>query len=220
MAVPGRRIVGVIVVSAILIALALVYLFGFLFAGTPAAVSAVPTSRGVHLTLQTVPTYGSAPDPDWVSYLAEDASGHWHHTTIYQVPAHTLVTVTIYQFDTATGLRNNFLGQVRGTRGGVASLNGKLYSSIDPDLTSHTFTVPDLGISVPLPGVGDNAPNQCGAAPCSTKMAHNTIQFTFVSPGKGVYRWQCFVPCAAGFYFGFGGPMQTIGWMSGEIKVV
>jgi hypothetical protein len=41
-----------------------------------------------------------------------------------------------------------------------------------------------------------------------------------MSPGKGTYRWQCFVPCAAGFYLGFGGPMQTIGWMSGEIEVV
>lgn len=202
-----------------LLALLALYLFDFLFVSPP-TVSATVTNGTAHLTLQTVPAYGHSPDPDWVSYLVRDGDGHWHHTTIYQVPAHTLVTVTVYQYDTATGLRNNFLGQVRGTQGGTASFNGQVASNINPDDTSHTFTVPDLGISVPLPGIDDNAKNQCSAAPCSTSMAHTTITFSFMSPGKGTYRWQCFVPCAFGTYFGNGGPMQTIGWMSGEIKVV
>src|ERR1700739_3307024 len=117
MRVPGRRIFGVGVISVLLVAVAAAYVFGFLFGGTPAAVSAVSQNGGVHLTLQTVPSYGHAPDPDWGSYLAQDAGAHWQHTTIYQVPAHTLVSVTVYQYDTATGLRNNFLGQVRGTVG-------------------------------------------------------------------------------------------------------
>jgi hypothetical protein len=215
---PGR-ILGVTGALAALLALLALYLFGFLFS-TPAAVSAVVANGSAHLTLQTVPAYGHAPDPDWVSYLVKDADGHWQHTTIYKVPAHTLVTVTIYQFDTATGLRNNFLGQVRGTQGATATLNGKSFSAADPDLASHTFTVPDLGISVPLAGVGDNAKNQCSVAPCTLAEAHTTITFSFMSPGKGTYRWQCFVPCAFGFYFGNGGPMQTIGWMSGELEVV
>jgi hypothetical protein len=51
-------------------------------------------------------------------------------------------------------------------------------------------------------------------------MDHNTISFTFRTPGKGLYRWQCFVPCAAGYIAGFGGPMQTVGYMDGFIKVV
>jgi hypothetical protein len=213
------RVIGVVSVLAVLIALVIFYLVDFLTA-TPPAVSATRSAGTAHLTLQTVPAYGHAPDPDWVSYLIQDSSGHWQHTTIYKVPAHTRVTVTIYQFDTATGLRNNFLGQVRGTEGSTATLDGKTFSTLNPDLASHTFTVPDLGISVPLAGVGDNAKNQCGAAPCSLSMAHTTITFSFMSPGKGTYRWQCFVPCAFGFYYGFGGPMQTIGWMSGEIEVV
>ena len=49
---------------------------------------------------------------------------------------------------------------------------------------------------------------------------HYTITFSFRTPGKGLYRWQCFVPCAAGFIQGFGGPMQTVGYMDGFIKVV
>jgi hypothetical protein len=99
-------------------------------------------------------------------------------------------------------------------------MNGKTFSTLNPDDASHTFTVPDLGISVPLPGIDSNAKNQCGAAPCPLSADHNTITFTFMSPGKGTYRWQCFVPCALASYFGNGGPMQTIGWMSGLLKVV
>ena len=91
----------------------------------PPAVSAVVQGGSARLTLQTVAAYGHAPDPDWVTYLGQDGGGHWHHSTIYKLPAHTLVTITIYQFDTATGLRNPFLAQVRGTQGGTATINGK-----------------------------------------------------------------------------------------------
>jgi heme/copper-type cytochrome/quinol oxidase subunit 2 len=49
--------------------------------------------------------------------------------------------------------------------------------------------------------------------------AHRTIQFTFHTTKPGHYRWQCFVPCAAGWIDGFGGPMQTIGYMDGFLNV-
>jgi len=80
--------------------------------------------------------------------------------------------------------------------------------------------VPQLGLIVALPGVGDNAKNQCGYAPCPMSNAHRTITFTFHTGAKGHYRWQCFVPCAAGWIDGFGGPMQTIGYMDGFLDVV
>jgi hypothetical protein len=211
---------GVAGAAVILAALLAFYLAGFLFTAPSPSTAAVASSGGAHLTLQAVPSYGHEPQPDWVSYLAQDASGHWSHSTIYTIPAHTLITVTVYQFDTATGLRNPFLAQVRGTQGATATLNGKPFGTLDPDLASHTFTVPNLGISVPLAGVGDDAKNQCSEAPCPLSDAHETITFKFMSPGKGSYRWQCFVPCALATYFGFGGPMQTIGWMSGYLKVV
>lgn len=207
-------------VLVVLLALVAVYAIGFLFSAPSQSVAATSANGGAHLTLQTVPSFGHAPDPDWVSYLAQDSSGHWQHSTIYQIPAHTMITVTLYQYDTATGLRNPFLAQVRGTQGDAATLNGKSFQTLNPDLTSHTFTVPQLGISVPLAGVDSNAKNQCSAAPCDTSQAHTTITFKFMSPGPGTYRWQCFVPCALASYYGFGGPMQTSGWMSGYFKVV
>ncbi len=36
----------------------------------------------------------------------------------------------------------------------------------------------------------------------------------------GTYRWQCFVPCGLAFLLGNGGPMQTIGYMTGNMEVV
>jgi hypothetical protein len=213
-----RRVLGVGAVTALLVAAIVVYLTAFLTVA-PAAVSAVARNGSTELTLQTVAAYGHAPDPDWVSYLGQDGGGHWHHSTIYKLPAHTLVTVTLYQFDTATGLRNPFLAQVRGTQGGTATINGKTLGVVNADDASHTFTVPALGVSVPLPGVPDNAKNQCSVAPCSLANDHTTITFSFMTPGPGTYRWQCFVPCAASFIFGNGGPMQTLGWMSGELVV-
>jgi hypothetical protein len=214
----ARRALGTAAVFGVLTVLVLLYIFDYLVV-TPPAVSAVMQGNAANLTLQTVPSYGHSPDPDWVSYLAKNGSGKWIHTTIFNVPAHTLVHVTVYQYDTATGLRNPFLAQVRGTVGGMASYNGKPFGVLNPNAASHTFTVPDLGISVPLPGVGMNAKNQCSVAPCTLAEAHTTITFSFMSPGPGKYRWQCFVPCAAGFIFGNGGPMQTIGWMDGYIEV-
>ena len=58
-----------------------------------------------------------------------------------------------------------------------------------------------------------------GYAPCPLSNAHRTITFTFHTDKPGEYRWQCFVPCAAGWLYGFGGPMQTVGYMDGYLIV-
>jgi hypothetical protein len=44
--------------------------------------------------------------------------------------------------------------------------------------------------------------------------------FSFRVPDHaGIYRWQCYVPCGGGFIDGNGGPMQTIGYMTGNMEV-
>ena len=177
--------------------------------------------RPVELTLQTVGALGARyAHPNWVSYLVQNADGEWVHSTHLRVPANSRVRVTIHQYDSATGLRNPFFARPQGITGGVMQLDGKPVDVIDPNLTSHTFAIPQLGVFVPLPGVADNAPNQCSEAPCTVDQAHRTITFTFRTGKKGRYRWQCFVPCAAGFLLGFGGPMQTFGYMDGYLDVV
>jgi hypothetical protein len=156
-----------------------------------------------------------------VSYYAVDAKDqNWHHATTFELPANSLVHVTIYQFDGQSGLRNPFIAQATGIIGGTFGLNGKPTVAIGPDTASHIFAIPQMGVSVPLYGVPDDAKNPCDNAPCPLSTDHETITFTFRTPGKGLYRWQCFVPCAAGSIQGFGGPMQTVGYMDGFIKVV
>jgi len=187
-----------------------------------ASAGATTSSAGTQLYLAAVPAAAlDDPHPTWVSYYAVDAnSGNWRHATTYVLPAHTLVHMTIFQYDSQTGLRNPFIAQATGTVGGNFVLDGKPTQAIGPDTASHVFAIPELGVSVPLEGVADAAKNPCANAPCSLSNDHHTTSFTFRTSGRGLYRWQCFVPCAAGFIQGFGGPMQTVGYMDGFIRVV
>jgi hypothetical protein len=217
----GKRILGVTIITAIVCAAIGLYI-GLYLTNVPGSAAATQSSGGTNLYLATVAAAkGTDAHPTWVSYYSVDANDqHWVHATTYTVPANTLVHVTIYQFDGQSGLRNPFLGQAQGTLGGNFTLNGKPTQAIDPDTASHVFAIPAIGLSVPLKGIADDAKNPCANAPCPLSTDHFTISFTFRSPAKGLYRWQCFVPCAAGFIQGFGGPMQTVGYMDGFIKVV
>jgi hypothetical protein len=216
----GKAVVvaaGVLVV-AVLIG---VYIARLTSGPTPYDVPAAANAPSVDLTLQTVAAVGPtlSPNENWVSYLIRE-NGVWKRTTVWTLPANTLVHVTVYNFDGKSGLRNPFLAQARGLVGGTFSLNGTPKSVINPDDASHTFAIPQMGVIVPIQGVNDDAPNQCDYAPCPMSNAHETITFTFRTGKKGHFRWQCFVPCAAGFVYGFGGPMQTVGYMDGYVDVV
>ena len=102
---------------------------------------------------------------------------NWHHATTFVLPANTLVHVTIYQFDGQSGLRNPFISQATGTVGGSFMLDGKPTQAIDPDAASHIFAIPQLGVSVPLYGIADDAKNPCANAPCplSTDSPHDHV---------------------------------------------
>jgi hypothetical protein len=221
MTAAGKRIVGITVFAAI-VCVAIGLYIGLYLMNVPGSVAATETPLGAQLYLGTVPAAATTdPHPTWVSYYAVDAkSQNWQHKTTYVLPANTLVHVTIYNFDSASALRNNWFGQPTGTVGGVITLNGKPTNAIDPDSASHVFSIPQMGLAVPIQGISDNAKNPCGNAPCDLSFDHTTTSFTFRTPGPGLYRWQCFVPCAAGYIAGFGGPMQTVGYMDGFIKVV
>ena len=223
MSAAGKRLVGVAICAVVLCVLIGLYI-GLYLTTSPGDASAagVTGSNGTNLYLATVAASETTdPHPSWVSYYVVDAkSEHWRHATTFVLPANSLVHVTVYQFDGQSGLRNPFIAQATGVVGGTFQLNGKTTQAIGPDTASHIFAIPQMGVSVPLYGVPDDAKNQCANAPCPLSTAHATITFTFRTPGKGLYRWQCFVPCAAGFIAGFGGPMQTVGYMDGFIKVV
>jgi hypothetical protein len=214
----NRRIAGIAAGTAAAIVLITWYVMSWV-TSFPPTVQAGTTGGVTNVTFQTVASYGHQPHPDWVSYLVKNTQGQWVHSTVVQVPAHSLVRFTVYNYDGASGLRNPLWSQPRGTVDGTETIDGKPYAAIDPTLASHTFAIPDMGVSVALPGVADDAPNQCSVTPCQPSMAHHTITFTVRTGKPGHYRWQCFVPCAAGFPNGFGGPMQTVGWMDGYLSV-
>jgi hypothetical protein len=215
----GKKLLGVVVGVAVVAALIVAYI-AFLTNG-PTPFRPAAQGKTVDLTLQTVAAVGPklSPNPNWVSYLVNE-NGTWKRSTVWTLPANATVHVTVLNYDGRSGLRNPFLAQARGIDGNQFAVNGKKMGSINPDDASHTFAIPDLNVIVPIYGVADDAKNQCDFAPCDASMAHETITFTFHTGKKGHYRWQCFVPCAAGFVYGFGGPMQTIGYMDGFINVV
>jgi hypothetical protein len=217
---------SILVLSAVAVVVAAIAAYVFLYLtkeNVIASASAAQTKGAAsRLYLATVAAAATNdPHPTWVSYYQTDSQGHnWKHNTTYVLPANSLVHVTIFQFDGNSGLRNPFLSQAQGTVGGTFTLNNKTVQYINPNDAAHIFAVPELGVSVPLQGIADDAKNACGNAPCPMSDAHNTITFTFRTGARGIYRWQCFVPCGAGTVFDFGGPMQTVGYMDGFLKVV
>ena len=80
----------------------------------------------VSMTIMTDPVNDVSDHPDWVSYFVRSPqTGKWIHSTIWQLPAHTRINVTAYEFDTCDPLRNQFNGLVTGTVGGVMSVSGE-----------------------------------------------------------------------------------------------
>jgi hypothetical protein len=221
----SKRIAVVAVLFAIAIGLVVFTAMEYL-RSSPTTVdftSGHKAGQPVELTIQTVGTIGFGTHPSWVSYLTRAPDGKWAHTTLWDVPAHTRVNVTVLQYDTGGPLRNQFFGQVTGTTGGKMTINGTPTSLVNSNAgngVGHTFTIMNLGINVPLYGVPSSAKNICGSAPCTPNYVHNVIKFSFVTPGPGQYPWQCNIPCGLGFLYGTGGPMQSIGYMVGLLKVV
>lgn len=98
--------------------------------------------------------------------------------------------------------------QVQGTTNNNAVADGKAYTALDATHVSHTFTIAQLRLNVPLPGdpVGD--------------ANHVTVTFSFRTSAKaGIYTVQCYVPCGTGSS-GFDGPMATLGYMRSTVTVV
>lgn len=171
------------------------------------------------LTLQTWPDSMAGPhgkdggaQPDWVTYGP---------TTNLSVPAHSLVTVTIQQYDTGEKITNPYFAQVHGTVDNTMTVDGKTVTAVDPAHVGHTFTLHSLVtnqdplfVSVPLPAVADDAPALANGYP-----KPHTVTFSFLTKGPGNYVFQCEFPCGDGYYAKFGGPMSTQAYMEGTVTV-
>lgn len=184
------------------------------------------SGQPIHLTMQQDGVCGSGPNPvahpTWVCYRVLDPHTHQYvNTSLVQLPPNTKIDMTMYQYDSGSPLRNQQFGRVTGVNG--PTLNGNPLRVIDSNKTiiGHTFTVPTLGINVPLRGNKTTGKTFCTVGPCTTKNIHTTTKFSFTTPKiAGNYRFQCFIPCGAGRYSGFSTAMQTLGYMMGFLKVV
>jgi len=200
--------------------------FHFILAGPPVENYAPYASNGqVNVMLEADPQTTVTNKPAWVSYFIADPRTHrWVHTTYFEVPASTKVTITIEGYDGCTPLRNPVWGKVTGTIGGVEYVDGKPTSQLNSWAgcnIQHTFTLPGLGINVPIasPTTVQANSDLCGTSPC-TSGPHQVVTFSFMTPARGgTFRWQCAIPCGGGFIDGNGGPMSTLGYMSGQMQV-
>jgi len=195
----------------------------FLLSSPPVEAYTTAADGQVHVTMQEDPQNTVTNKPDWVSYFIKSpTTGQWVHTTLFQVPAGATVDMTILGYDGCTPLRNPVWSKVTGTIGNVADVNGKPTKAINSWSgcnVGHTFSIPGIGLNVPMATPSLTA-NLCSTSPC-TSGPREVMTFKFKVPTTpGDYFWQCRVPCGGGFIDGFGGPMQTIGYMTGNMEVV
>jgi hypothetical protein len=238
--VPAR--IAALLVAFVAVVAGAVFVVVHYVIGGPPTVDYTSMAHGgqVNVVLQEDPQNTVSSHPDWVSYFVQDPSTHqWVHTTLFKVPAKTRVNMTILGYDGCTALRNNFWSQIQGTVGNVVTVQQfktvgvplgppRTYSVINSWSgcnVAHTFAIPGLHLFVPVASPNTALFNSvpCGVSPC-TSGPHSMVKFSFMTPAvrngsTATFRWQCFIPCGGGFVFGNGGPMATIGFMTGNMEV-
>jgi len=99
----------------------------------PSVLQATKTGpNAATLNISTFPDsqvcHPGAPNPeiDWVTYCSGINNDHG---TTWELPANSVITVIIKQYDSASGLYNGFFQNVQGTIGGTAMYTGKTNSA-------------------------------------------------------------------------------------------
>ncbi|MGE5334853.1 MAG: hypothetical protein ACM3N4_09160 [Nitrososphaerota archaeon] len=182
----------------------LVALFGGLDAiasyGQPAPNGRAASSATTHVTLDIMPVKPGGPTEDYAAYLP---------STVLVLPAHSIITVTIRNFDldpTPPTQEISPYSHVQGTVDGFAYADGKPYSTLTPGAIAHTFTVDALHLNVPIPSQAASGKH------------YVTVSFRFHTGQAGTYSWRCFAPCGDG-PGEQSGPMAELGYMRGALIV-
>jgi hypothetical protein len=184
-------------VAGVLILLTLLARMDALLPPTQSASS--QTALPTHVTLDILPVKPGGPAANYAAYVP---------STVLSMPANSIVTVTIRNFDLdATPLPNGSpYARVQGTVGGVAYADGAVYTAFDRSDVAHTFTVPALHLNVPIPGRA------------IAGKRYVTVIFRMQTGNAGTYEWRCFAPCGNG-PDGDAGPMADDTYMRGALLV-
>jgi hypothetical protein len=126
----------------------------------------------------------------------------------FTVPAHTLVVVTITNYDNASNPVANESARVRGTLGNIETMRaasqveGMNMAALPTDQVAHTFTLDSGGYSVNVP------------IPVANSLADPMIvTFRAYFNVTGSFEWHCMAPCDSS-------SMETLGYMRGTMTVV
>ncbi len=181
------------------------------------------------------------------AYFVLAPNGQLESSAVITLPAHKLITLTIIDYDSGVtpnigpnGTSNNSTyAKVIGTVGGVEYvyngtsqyINATLSGNASNNITiikgegwavsslpwnntlggwevTHTFTIIQNGQIVL------NVPSFAGTNPSGGSV---TVAQFYLN-NTGTYDWQCFVPCGIELD-GWGGAMDTPGWMMGTVIV-
>jgi hypothetical protein len=113
------------------------------------------------------------------------------------------VVLTIKEYDDApTALPAG--SAYNAVAGGTMTVDGVAMTTVSNADIAHTFSIPELGINIPL----SKAPEG----------KFSTTVFTFKVDKAGAYTWRCLTPCG-GEPAGMGGAMATKEWMQGNMIV-
>ena len=98
---------------------------------------------------------------------------------------------------TITYINNSNVNSSQGSKGIVVT-GGLTVNSVPASDIAHTFTIPSLGINIPVP-------------------VSSTVTAFIKIDKAGTYTWLCETVCGSGAT-GLEGAMSTPGWMTGDIE--
>ena len=172
----------------------------------------------LNLVITTSNTFNSSVG-DQPAYYVLGPGGSLQSSANISLPAHRLVEVVITNYDegndtpiqpqyaNVTGTVNGTMSvvsdaAVNSTQGASGIVVGRTQtvSGLPDSVLSHTFTVPQMGLNLPV-------------------AAESTVIAYFRTGGPGTYSWTCMTPCGSD-PGGLGGAMLAAGWMSGSLAVV
>jgi hypothetical protein len=146
----------------------------------------------VHVNMDVVTS--TKAHPDWPAFT----------NPFWTAKVGDTVILTIRSFDDGTAPVPAEFAKVTGTVGGVEQVDGKTVAGVPAQQVAHTFTVPALGLNIPIP-----------VAP---KGGSVTVVAVIHLTKAGTFDWQCMAPCGSGAN-GWGGAMAANGYMRGAITI-
>lgn len=218
-------VIAILVVAAIALAASLGFYFATITVastGTASTYTTTTTVTGTNasspyvLTLAiTTNSIYNATVGDQPAYFVFGPNGLTSSANI-SLPAHQLIKLVIVNYDDGgANLTDQKYANVAGTQNNVETIinndnvnssqgatgiqvnGGETVSSVAADNIAHTFTIPQIGLNLPIP-------------PSSIVTAYFTINQI------GTFSWFCFTMCGSGAT-GLEGAMATPGWMTGSV---